>query len=412
MTVTTNSAFTPRAWQLIICGGIIVGLSMGFRHAQGLYLLPFTQHFQMTRETYSFAIALQNIVWGLASPLTGMLADRYGSGKVLFGGAILFVLGVLLMPYSGTRLELSMTAGVLIGLGLAGTAWTINGPVGRGVPAAKRSTALGMAASLGALGQFVMLPYTLNLINTFGWVGALTVGALTLSLMLPLSAMLAERNRAPAAGTAAPVGTMGDMWRAAFASRSMWMLWLGFSACGFQLAFIGTHLPSYLIDKGLTARDGTIALALVGLFNIAGTYFFGKLGEVYTKKYLLAVIYGLRTLAIVIYISLPVTAVGTYLFGIAMGFLWLGISPVMTALVAQMFGLRFITSIFGFIFLGHQLGSFFGVWLGGLLFDMTGSYTVVWWLAIGIGTFAALMALPVDESAVNTEGTAGARPAA
>jgi predicted MFS family arabinose efflux permease len=225
--------------------------------------------------------------------------------------------------------------------------------------------------------------------------------------MLPLSAALAEPARgAPAAGAAQ--GSMGDMWRAAFGNRSMWMLWAGFSACGFQLAFIGTHLPSYLIDKGLTAREGTIALALVGLFNIAGTYAFGKLGELYTKKYVIASIYALRTLCIIIYISLPVTAASTYLFAIAMGFLWLGIGPVMTALVAQMFGLRFITSVFGFIFLGHQIGSFFGVWLGGLLFDATGSYQMVWWLAIGIGTFATLMSLPVNEREVPI----GARAAA
>jgi len=394
-----NAAFTRQAWQIIIAGGLIVGLSMGFRHSQGLYLLPYTQHFGLSREAYSFAIALQNIIWGLASPFTGMLADRYGSGKVLAGGTVLFVAGVLLMPYSGTRLELCLSAGVLIGLGLAGTAWTINGPVGRGVPAPKRSTALGITASMGALGQFAMMPYTLYLINSFGWIGSLTTGAITLALMLPLSALLAERNRVQATTTPAE-GSMGDMWRAAFASRSMWMLWLGFSACGFQLAFIGTHLPSYLIDRGLTARDGTIALALVGLFNIFGTYAFGKLGERYTKKYLIAALYALRTLCILVYISLPVTPASTYIFGAAMGFLWLGISPVMTALVAQMFGLRYLASVAGFIFLGHQVGSFFGVWLGGLMFDKTGSYNLVWWLAIGIGTFATLMSLPVDERTV------------
>jgi MFS family permease len=393
-----STAFSRQSWQLIIAGGLIVGLSMGFRHSQGLYLLPYTQHFGLSREAYSFAIALQNIIWGLASPFTGMLADRYGSGKVLAGGTVLFVAGVLLMPYSGTRLELSLSAGLLVGLGMAGTAWTVNGAVGRGVPAATRSTALGIMASMGALGQFAMMPFTLYLINTFGWIGSLTAGAATLAIMLPLSAVLAERHRAPA--VASNEGSMGDMWRAAFTSRSMWMLWLGFSACGFQLAFIGTHLPSYLIDRGLSARDGTVALALVGLFNIFGTYAFGKLGERYTKKYLIAALYGLRTLSIIIFISVPLSPMSVYIFGAAMGFLWLGISPVMTALVAQMFGLRYLTSVAGFIFLGHQIGSFFGVWLGGLLFDKTGSYNGVWWLAIAIGTFAALMSLPVDERAV------------
>ena len=191
---------------------------------------------------------------------------------------------------------------------------------------------------------------------------------------------------------------MRDVWRAALASRHMWMLWLGFSACGFQLAFISTHLPAYLIGHGLTARDGTIALALVGLFNIAGTYVFGQLGQRYRRKYMIAMLYGLRSLIIAVFISLPLTPAGVYLFGIAMGLLWLGINPLMTGAVAQMFGLRALAGLFGFVFLGHQVGAFLGAWLGGMLFDATGSYTIVWWLAIGIGMFATLVTLPVDEA--------------
>ena len=395
----TTARFTRAHWSMMIAAGVILGIALGHRHSQGLYLLPYTQSTGMSREVFSFAVALQNIVWGVASPFTGALADRFGTPRVLLAGLALHVAGMLLMPLTGNRIELALAAGLLIGLGQAGTTWVVNGAISRGVPAERRSVALGIVASFGALGQFVMMPYTLFLINGLGWVGALTVAAITLALTAPLARLLAEHIPSdPVAVPAAALVPMRDVWRAALASRHMWMLWLGFSACGFQLAFISTHLPAYLIGHGLTARDGTIALALVGLFNIAGTYVFGQLGQRYRRKYMIAMLYGLRSLIIAVFISLPLTPAGVYLFGIAMGLLWLGINPLMTGAVAQMFGLRALAGLFGFVFLGHQVGAFLGVWLGGMLFDATGSYTIVWWLAIGIGMFATLVTLPVDEA--------------
>lgn len=393
------SRFSRAHWSMMIAAGVILGIAMGHRHSQGLYLLPYTQATGLSREVFSFALALQNITWGIASPFTGALADRFGTPRVLLVGLVLHVAGLLLIPLTGNRIELALAAGLLCGLGQAGTTWVVNGAISRGVPDDRRSVALGIVGSFGAFGQFAMMPYTLFLINGLGWIGALTVAAATMALTVPLVRLLAEQL--PAGSGAAPavgIASIREVWRAALANRNLWMLWFGFSACGFQLAFISTHLPAYLIGHGLSARDGTIALALVGLFNIAGTYAFGLLGQHYRRKYMLAMLYGLRSLIIAVFITLPVSPASVYLFGILMGFLWLGTNPLVTGAVAQLFGLRALAGLFGFVFLGHQVGASLGVWLGGLLFDSTGSYTPVWWLAIGIGGLAMLITLPVNEA--------------
>ncbi|QFB39923.1 IS481 family transposase [Bordetella pertussis] len=327
------------------------------------------------------------------------LADRYGTARVVAGGALLYVAGLLLTTVSDGRLSLTLSAGVLVGLGLAGTAWTVNGVVGRRAPAARRSAALGAVSAMGALGQFVMLPLGMYLIGAFGWQGALGLCAAVLACMAPLAWLLREAPRQPSAAPAAPATQSGGGVRAALGNRDLWLLWLGFMACGFHLAFIATHLPAYLADKGIGGGTAALALGLVGLFNIAGTFFFGLMGERYPKKYVLAFLYLVRTAVITVYFLAPVSQFSTLLFASAMGFLWLGTAPVTTGLVAQLFGLGTLSTLFGVVFLGHQVGSFLGVWLGGVIFDLSGSYDAVWLLSIAIGLFSAAMHLPVREPA-------------
>ncbi|MDQ8031533.1 MAG: MFS transporter [Bordetella sp.] len=394
---------SPRAarassiWPVVLAAGIVLGLSLGQRHSSGLYQLPVIDSFGLTRETFSFAIAVQNIVWGLAQPFSGYLADRFGTARVVFGGALLYVAGVALTTLSDGRLSLTLSAGLLIGLGLAGTAWTVNGAVGRKVPAAQRSRALGAVSAMGALGQFVMLPLGMFLIGTLGWQGALLACAVLLATMAPLAFFLSEPKQGGAPAPAAAAGPAPVPIRQALGNRDLWLLWLGFMACGFHLAFIATHLSAYLSDHGIGGGTAALALGLVGLFNIAGTFFFGLMGERHTKKYVLAMLYLLRTAVITVYFLAPVSVASTLVFACAMGFLWLGTVPVTTGLVANLFGLKSLSTLFGVVFLGHQVGSFLGVWLGGVLFELTGSYDPVWLLSIAIGLFSAAMHLPVRE---------------
>jgi len=386
-------------WPIVLAAGVVLGLSLGQRHSVGLYQLPLVQSFGLTRETFSFAIAIQNIVWGLGQPFSGYLADRYGTARVVVCGALLYVAGLALTTVSDGRLSLALSAGVLVGLGLAGTAWTVNGAVSRRVPAERRSSALGMVSAMGALGQFAMLPLGIYLIGAFGWQGALMTCAALLAVMAPLALLLRESPRAgppaaqPAAADAAPVSV-----REALHNRDLWLLWLGFMACGFHLAFIATHLPAYLADHGIGGGTAALALGLVGLFNIAGTYFFGLMGERHPKKYVLALLYLVRTGVITVYFLAPVSQASTLVFASFMGFLWLGTAPVTTGLVAHLFGVRTLSTLFGVVFLGHQVGSFLGVWLGGAMFERFGSYDPVWLLSIAIGLFSAAMHLPVRES--------------
>lgn len=391
--VSQSGARSPSIWPVVIAAGIVLGLTLGQRHSIGLYQLPIVQSFGLTRETFSFAIALQNIVWGLAQPFSGYLADSFGTARVIVAGAVFYVAGLLLTTLSDGRLSLALSAGVLIGLGLAGTAWTVNGVVGRKVPAARRSSALGAVSAMGALGQFIMLPLGMYLIGAFGWQGALVVCAVLLALTAPLAYALREPPRGVAAAEPQASAGIGASLR----NRDLWLLWVGFMACGFHLAFIATHLPAYLSDHGIGGNTAALALGLVGLFNIAGTFFFGWMGERRPKKYVLASLYLVRTAVITVYFLVPVSVASTLVFACAMGFLWLGTAPVTTGLVAQLFGLKSLSTLFGVVFLGHQVGSFLGVWLGGVLFEVTGAYDAVWLLSIAIGLISAAVHLPVRE---------------
>lgn len=385
-----------RALLLLICGSLIVSLSMGLRHTFGLFLQPMTQDLGWTREAFSFAIALQNLVWGAATPFAGWLADRFGAGKVLVVGGLLYALGLALMAYSTDPGSFSLSAGVLVGLGLSGTTFSVvYGAVGRAVSAEKRAGALAIVGAAGSFGQFMLVPVGQNLLTGIGWLQTLLIFAVAAALIAPLAAGAAERGHHEPAG--ARRQSTAEALREAFGQRSFWLLTLGFFVCGFQVVFIGAHLPSYVLDKGLPPGVGMLALALIGLFNIFGTYGFGALGGRFSKKYLLSIIYLTRSAVIALFLILPLSPLSVAVFAAAMGFLWLGTVPLTNGLVAQIFGVRYLAMLSGFVFFSHQVGSFLGVWLGGLLFDQTGSYNLVWLICIALGGVAALLNLPVDE---------------
>ncbi len=390
---------------VLVFGSLVMLIALGIRHGFGLFLQPMSADLGWGREVFSIAIAMQNIVWGLTQPFSGMLADRLGAGRVVLGGALLYAAGLWLMSASGSPAELYFSAGLLIGLGLSGTTFSIvYGVIGRAASPEKRTMALGIAGAAASFGQFVMVPGSQALIGWGGWAFALAVLAGVAFLMAPFSAALLEQPHAQPG----PQQTLGEALREARAQRSFWLLLLGYFTCGFQVVFIGSHLPAYLVDRGLSPRDGMMALALVGLFNIFGSFGAGWFGSRYRKKNLLALIYFARTAAIVALITLPLTPLTAAAFGVAMGFLWLGTVPLTNGIVAQIFGVRHFAMLSGFVFFSHQFGSFAGVWAGGWLFDRTGSYDVVWIIAAALGVIAGLLNLPIDERPLARRSPAGA----
>lgn len=401
------------AWQILICGGMIVTFSMGVRHGFGLWMQPVIQANDWGRETFSFAIAIQNLVWGITGVFAGMLADRFGAFKVIIAGAILYALGLLGMAYTTSPLTFTLTTGVLLGMAQAGTTYAvIFGVIGRNIPISRRSWAMGVAAAAGSFGQFLMLPTENILINSFGWQQALVVLSCAVLMIVPLAFGLREKNmnvavagQSPATALASQQGIIQAI-REAFAYPSFRLLVLGYFVCGFQVVFIGVHMPSYLKDEGLSAEVASYALALIGLFNVFGTYLVGSLGQVWPKRYLLAFIYSARGVAIILFLAVPISATSVYIFSAVMGFLWLSTVPATNAIVAQIFGVRHFSMLGGFVFFSHQIGSFLGVWLGGKLYDIYGSYDVVWYLAIALSVFATLMNLPINENAIDRKRTA------
>jgi predicted MFS family arabinose efflux permease len=376
-----------------------MGVSLGARHVQGLFLLPMTADRGWSREAFGFALAMQNLVWGLAQPFTGMIADRFGSVRVLLGGLLLYATGLCLMSLADSPTAFTLSAGLLVGVALSATSFAVvYGALGRIVPASRRSWALGLAGAFGGLGQFLMVPGTQSLLNAFGWAVALVLLAVVCACLLPLAFALRE-DPAHALDNE-PAQSMAAAIREALAHRGFWLLNLGFLACGFQLAFIASHLPAYLLDQGLHPRTAVIALSLIALANVAGTYLCGYLGGLYRRKYLLSGIYLLRALAMALFVLLPLTEPSVYAFAFVMGLIWLGTVPLTTGLVAQVFGVRYLATLFGFVFFGHQLGAFFGVWLGGHVFDATRSYDAIWLGSIMLGVAAALLHWPIDDAQV------------
>lgn len=389
------------ALQVLACGAAIVTLSMGIRHGFGLWLQPITQAQGWTRETFAFAMAIQNLSWGLFGVFAGMLADRFGGYRVLLGGALLYAAGLAGMALSTSSLLFALTAGVLIGAAQAGTTYAIiYGVIGRQIPAEKRSWAMGMAAAAGSFGQFLMVPAEGFLIANFGWQEALLILGATALLIAPLGWGLREPGFDGAAASARREQTIIQALREAFGYRSFQLLMAGYFVCGFQVVFIGVHMPSYLKDNGLSPQVASYALAIIGLFNVFGTYAAGVLGQRLAKKRILSFIYLMRSIAITLFLMAPLTPWSVYIFAAAMGLLWLSTVPPTNAIVAQIFGVAHLSMLGGFVFFSHQVGSFMGVWLGGLLYDRTGSYDIVWYISIALGVFAAVVNWPVREAPI------------
>lgn len=383
---------------ILIFGGLILSLTLGIRHGFGLFLQPMSGELGWGREVFAFAIALQNLVWGLGQPFAGMISDRFGAGRVLAAGGALYALGLALMAMSGSGLELSLSAGLLIGLGLSGTGFSVvYGAIGRAFAPHKRSMAFGIVGAAGSFGQFALLPYSQSLIGSVGWYHSLLILAATAFLMVPLAVALAEKRAAPSALSAHSRQSLPEALREAGGHRGFWLLCFGFFVCGFQVVFIAVHFPAFLADQALPARVGMMALALIGLFNIFGSYLAGLMGGRYRKKYLLAGLYIARSAVIGVFLLLPITTVSVYGFAAVMGLLWLGTVPLTSGLVAQIFGVKYLGTLFGLVFFIHQVGSFLGVWLGGLMYDLTGSYNLVWMITIGLGLVAALLHWPIDD---------------
>jgi len=384
--------------RLLLCAATIVTLSMGIRHGFGLWLQPMTQAQGWTRETFSFAMAIQNLTWGVAGIFAGMLADRFGAFKVIAAGALFYALGLVGMAFAPTPWMLALTTGVLIGTAQSGTTYSvIYGVIGRNIAADKRSWAMGVSAAAGSFGQFLMVPTEGFLIASMGWQQALVVLGGAALLMIPLAWGLREPNLAHAGGVQREQ-TIVQALQEAMRYPSFQMLMAGYFVCGFQVVFIGVHMPSYLKDQGLAPQVASYALALIGLFNVLGTYASGSLGQRWPKRHILAFIYLARSVAIVLFLLVPLTPLSVYVFSSVMGLLWLSTVPPTNAVVAQIFGVAHLSMLSGFVFFSHQIGSFMGVWLGGLLYDRTGSYNVVWYMAIALGVAAALINLPVRET--------------
>ncbi len=388
--------------QVLLCGGMVVTLAMGIRHGFGLWLQPITQDMGWTRESFSLAIAIQNLSWGIFGIFVGMLADRIGAFKVLIGGAILYALGLAGMALAPSTLLFAIFAGLVIGAAQAGTTYAVvYGVLGRQIPPERRSWSMGVTAAAGSFGQFFMVPVEGTLIAQFGWSNALLI----LALMALVIAALAFGLREPGfAAGAAPhrEQTIVQALKEAWTTPSFVLLTAGYFVCGFQVMFIGVHMPSYLKDFGMAPHVASVGLALVGLFNIFGTYLAGNLGQKHPmhKRYLLAGIYGTRSLVTVLFLLAPLSPWAVYLYTAAMGFLWLSTVPLTNATIAQIFGVQHLSMLGGFVFCSHQVGSFMGVWLGGYLYDLHGNYDMVWYLSIGLGIFAALVNLPVREAAL------------
>ena len=382
---------------VLLGSALILALSLGVRHGFGLFLPPMSAQFGWGREVFAFAIALQNLIWGLAQPFTGALADRFGAARVVIVGGVLYAVGLVIMGMSDSPLSLSLSAGLLIGIGLSGTSFSvILGVVGRALPPEKRSMGMGIASAAGSFGQFAMLPGTLGLIGWLGWSTALLVLGLLVALIVPLVSMLKDRPM-PALGGEQ---TLKQALHEACSHSGFWLLAFGFFVCGFQVVFIGIHLPAYLVDQHLPATVGTSVLALIGLFNIFGTYTAGWLGGRMSKPRLLTGLYLARAVVIVLFLWAPVTQFSAYLFGMAMGFLWLSTVPLTNGTVATLFGVRNLSMLGGIVFLFHQLGAFLGGWLGGVVYDQTGSYDLIWQVAVLLSLLAAALNWPVRERPV------------
>jgi len=390
----------PQLKTVLIASGLVLTLAMGVRHGFGFWLQPISQAHGWTRETYSLALALQNLMWGAFGPFAGMAADRFGTARVVIAGALFYVGGLLWMALVDQPSAFVIGSGLLIGAALACTAFgAVSGIIGRTAPEAKRSWAFGISSAASSFGQFVMMPVEQQLIASSGWQNAFHILAVLVALvMLPMAFGLREMQAEKSSG---PQQSVGEAMKEAFSYRPFLLLVAGYFVCGFQVVFIGVHMPSYLADKGITDPGVAVkALALIGLFNIFGSYYAGKLGGMLPKRYLLSAIYIIRSAVIALFLLMPLTSWSVYVFACAMGVLWLSTVPLTNGVIAGIFGVRYLSMLSGFVFFSHQVGSFLGVWLGGYLFTRQGNYDTVWGITIALGVFAALVNLPINERAI------------
>jgi MFS family permease len=402
-----NLRVTPAApsWRtplmIIVCGCAIALLSFGPRSSLGFFVQPMGREFSWGRDVFGLALAVQNLLWGLGQPIAGAIADRFGVLRVMCVGAVLYAGGLVMMRYAATPLSLDIGAGVLIGFGLSGCSFNlVLSAFSKLLPPERRGIALGAGTAAGSFGQFLFAPFGVALIDNFGWQTALTVFALLMLLIVPLSLALATP---PATSANVPVADQQSFRTAlaeAFGHRSYVLLMLGFFTCGFQLAFITVHLPSYLVDRGMPIQTGGWVVAAIGLFNIIGSLSVGWLQSRFPKRYILSIIYFTRALSIVVFISFPITTFSAIAFGVVTGLTWLSTVPPTSALVAIMFGTRWFATLYGFAFVSHQVGGFLGVLLGGIVFEQFGSYTPIWWLSVLFGVLSALINLPIIEEPV------------
>jgi predicted MFS family arabinose efflux permease len=381
-------------WLLIVLSGTIISLCMGMRQSLGLFMRPMGIDLGITAAAFGFSIALQNIVWGLSQPFAGALADRHGPRPVIVVTALIFAAGLLTMIVSRSFPGGLVLAGVLLGIGTTGFS-TLYGTVSRATPLEKRSQTVGLVAAAGSLGTMVLAPLGGWMIDGPGWRAAMVMFAVLAASMAVLSLPI---NEVKETNTSENKMRLGEALNQAIGHRGFLFMTLAFFACGFQLIFLTTHLPAYLALCGVAPGVGATALGLIGLFNAIGTYIFGQLGARYSQKHLLAMIYLLRTLFIAVFLLAPISAASTLIFASAMGFLWLGVTPLVTGIIGRVFGLTHFNSLFGVVFLSHQVGSFFGAWMGGLVFDYAGNYNFAWGALIVIGLAAFTLQWLMDES--------------
>ncbi|MCW8327219.1 MFS transporter [Photobacterium sp. SDRW27] len=384
-------------------------ISLGIRQSFGIFMMPISNHFDTGREFFSLAIALQNLLFGVFQPFVGMAADRWGAQRIIWAGAVAYSLGLYLTSIAIEPSWLYLSLGALVGLGLSATSYVIIlGAVARVVPAKHTAKAFGLTTAAGSFGMFAVIPGAQTLLSTFNWQSTLQIFAMLCCLMLAFSCFIRSKpSKSGAQGaTSEDSQTLREALKEAFTNRSYWLIHMGFFVCGFHVMFIATHLPSYLADKGLPGTTAAMALANVGIFNIFGTYFWGLVGDKYNKRYVMSSLYLIRTVVIAAFVIFPVTVETAAFFGGAIGFCWLGTVPLTSGLVRQIFGARYLSTLYGLVFFTHQVGSFLGAWFGGRIYDYYGSYEPIWWTTVAMAFLAALIHLPVDDRPVSRLATA------
>lgn len=393
MSATQEQSAKP-LWLVILAAAIAIGVCMGIRQTFGLYLEPISRELSLGRETFALAMGLQNLLWGFTAPFAGAIADKYGAGRVVIGGALIYVVGLVSMATASSATGL-VSSGVLLGLGISGTGFTaVLGAVGRAAPPEKRSMALGLTSAGGSFGQFAALPFVHVLIGEMGWVFSLYALAVTAAFLVPVAWGLSGR---PQHQTLVADQSLSEAFREALAHKGFLLLTAGFFVCGFHVVFVATHLPAFLADRAFEPWVATWALAIIGLTNVLGTYLCGRAGQIMEQRMALIWLYLGRSLIFVGFIYLPLTETTVLLLSAGLGLFWLGTIPLTSGLIATLFGPRWMSMLFGLVFFSHQIGSFLGAWLGGYFYDIYQSYEIMWWLSVALGVIAALFHWPIRE---------------